>query len=152
MTISFFCDILWETRGFIVINSFSKKYGIPRYDRGADGELKLASFCLSGRSCSAPGRLDLVQLHALTACNILPPPPPLFKPFLSSKSIYFSLFSQNSFFPKQFNFLFGKNAVLNGFCVPVGTNIRRMAEKFKKVIPEVQKRESQKGVNCEKHG
>ena len=75
MTISFFCDILWETRGFIVINSFSKKYGIPRYDRGADGELKLASFCLSGRSCSAPGRLDLVQLQPLNGLLYIAPPP-----------------------------------------------------------------------------
>jgi len=48
-----------------VINNISKNCNIPRYDRGADGELKLASFCSSGLSCSAPGRLDLVHPHAL---------------------------------------------------------------------------------------
>ena len=33
--------------------------------RGADGELKLASFCSSGIRCSAPGRLGFVQLQPL---------------------------------------------------------------------------------------
>jgi hypothetical protein len=39
--------------------------GIPRFARGADGELKLASFGSSGENCSAPERLGLVQLRPL---------------------------------------------------------------------------------------
>ncbi|GBU28574.1 hypothetical protein R84B8_02134 [Treponema sp. R8-4-B8] len=49
----------------MAINNFSKKCDIPRSDRGADGLLKQASFCSSGESCSAPGRLGFVHLHAL---------------------------------------------------------------------------------------
>jgi len=90
-----------------VISNIFKKYRIPRYERGADGELKLASFCSSGARCRpqkmlkhlllysimkdfigalgvlnyskdtlrvllfavAPGRLEFVHLHALTACG-----------------------------------------------------------------------------------
>jgi hypothetical protein len=48
-----------------VINYFSKKCYIPRYDRSADGLLKQASFCSSGVRCSALGRLEFVHLHAL---------------------------------------------------------------------------------------
>jgi len=58
-----------------VNNDFSKKCGIPRYDRGANGELKLASFGSSGIRCSAPGRLDLVHLHALSGVLLFAPPP-----------------------------------------------------------------------------
>jgi len=53
-----------------VNNNFSKKCGIPRYDRGANGELKLASFGSSGIRCSAPGRFEFVQLHALSGVRL----------------------------------------------------------------------------------
>jgi len=59
-----------------VINYFSKKCYILRYDRSADGEINLASFCSSGVRCSALGRLDLVHLHALSGVHCFPPPPP----------------------------------------------------------------------------
>jgi len=59
-----------------VINMFYKNCNILRYARGADGELKLASFCLSGVLCFAPGRIEFVQLHALNGVLNVPPPPP----------------------------------------------------------------------------
>jgi hypothetical protein len=58
-----------------VIGNFFGKYGIPCFDRGADGELKLTSFYSSWKICSAPGCLDFSHLHALTACFLFPPPP-----------------------------------------------------------------------------
>jgi len=48
-------------------------YCQPRSDRGADGELKLASFCSSRVSYSAPGRLGFVYLHGLSAVYNVPP-------------------------------------------------------------------------------
>jgi len=53
-----------------VINNISKDCRIPRNYRGADGELKLASFCSSGIRCSAPGRFEFVQLHALSGVRL----------------------------------------------------------------------------------
>ena len=48
-----------------MVNKVYKNCNILRYARGADGELKLASFCSSGVLCFAPGRAEFVQLHAL---------------------------------------------------------------------------------------
>jgi len=58
----------------MAINKFSKKCCIPRFDRGMDGELKLASFCSSGVRCSMPGRLEFVHLHALGGVQYIAPP------------------------------------------------------------------------------
>jgi len=55
--------------------NLSKKCYIPRYDRGADGEINLASFCSSGVRCSAPGRLEFVHPHALNGVHYIVPPP-----------------------------------------------------------------------------
>ena len=61
-----------EVKVLFVINDFSKKCGIPRYDRGADGELKLASFCSSWGTDSAPERLGFVHLHAFGVRLVAP--------------------------------------------------------------------------------
>ncbi|GBU29202.1 hypothetical protein R84B8_02766 [Treponema sp. R8-4-B8] len=53
----------------------SKNCDIPPFDRGADGEINLASVCSSGLSCSAPGRLGVVHPHALGGVHNMPPPP-----------------------------------------------------------------------------
>jgi len=60
----------------MAIKNLSKNRYIPRYDRGMDGEINLASFCSSGIRCSMPGRLDFVQLHALGGVQYIAPPPP----------------------------------------------------------------------------
>jgi hypothetical protein len=56
-----------------VISKFSKNCYIPR---GADGELKPASFGSSGVLYEAPGRAEFVHPHALSGVQIVPPPPP----------------------------------------------------------------------------
>ena len=69
-----------------MFNKFSKKCNIPRYARGADGEINLASFCSSGVLCVAPGRLEFVHQEgnlrpmgsvevpqSLTDCIMCPP-------------------------------------------------------------------------------
>jgi len=38
---------------------------IPRFDRGADGELKLASFCSSGIRCRPQKMLKHLLLHSI---------------------------------------------------------------------------------------
>jgi len=48
---------------FLAIQHINKNWRIPRFDRGADGELKLASFFVVGTD-SAPERLGGVHLHA----------------------------------------------------------------------------------------
>ncbi|WP_461251684.1 hypothetical protein, partial [Treponema sp. R8-4-B8] len=44
--------------------------------RGADGGINPASVYSSGVRCSAPGRFDLVHLHALGGVRLISPPPP----------------------------------------------------------------------------
>ena len=48
-----------------MINNIYKKYRILRYDRGADGEINLASFCSSGVSCRPQKMLKHLQLHSI---------------------------------------------------------------------------------------
>ena len=46
-------------------NYISKKCRIPPYDRSADGELKLASFCSSGLSCRPQKMLKHLLLYSI---------------------------------------------------------------------------------------
>jgi len=92
-----------------VINKFYKNCNILCYARGADGELKLASFCSSGILCSAPGRAEFVQLHVLDGVHSVPP-----QSIYSKKNKEISLFSQ-----KNNYFLFGKTSDLR-FCADTG--------------------------------
>ena len=55
----------------MAIKNLSKNRYIPRYDRNADGEINLASFCSSGIRCSALGRLEFVHPHALGGGAVL---------------------------------------------------------------------------------
>jgi hypothetical protein len=48
-----------------VINNIFKKCGIPPSDRGADGELKPASFCSSGIRCRPQKMLKHLLLHSI---------------------------------------------------------------------------------------
>jgi hypothetical protein len=78
-----------------VINNFSKKCNIPRYDRSSikagvlrQSDINKALYLLLygaklqakkavGFFSTALGRLEFVHLHALTACILCPPPPPI---------------------------------------------------------------------------
>ncbi|GBU29192.1 hypothetical protein R84B8_02756 [Treponema sp. R8-4-B8] len=97
--------IMWHS---VALNKIPMLYKCaePLGEAVAPGGIKLASFCSSGISCSAPGRLDLVHLHALSACiNCPPPPPPPPSPLPPSLTLSFPL-SYSFYFFISYSFFF----------------------------------------------
>ncbi|WP_461247871.1 hypothetical protein [Treponema sp. R6D11] len=65
----------------IALSKFSENCCVPRYDRSANGELKLTSFGSSWKSLSALGCLGFIHPHALNGVHKIkhnrhPPRPP----------------------------------------------------------------------------